>query len=127
MFANDEKKYKEANIDPLEAFSPSMTIGEMKLTLATALAEKAKEQDANAIDTDASIIDNDDTDASIIDNDEPMTLADWAINPKAYCEQIINDMTALKGLIEKDVKPEKLAILDGAIAYMKEVKKVIKK
>ena len=116
LFATDKDKFKDANIDPLTAFDPSMTIGEMKMTLATALADKAKEQDTNAIETTA-----EETTA------EPMTMADWATNPRAYCEQIINDMTALKGLLENDIKPEKLAILDGAIAYMKEVKKSIKK
>ena len=116
LFASDDKKFKEANIDPLTTFNQSMTIGEMKNALATALADKAKEQDDNAIETTA-----EETTA------EPMTMADWATNPKAYCEQIINDMTALKGLIENDIKPEKLAILDGAIAYMKDIKKLIKK
>ena len=53
LFATDDKKFKEANINPLEAFNPSMTIGEMKLALSTALADKAKEQDENAIETTA--------------------------------------------------------------------------
>ena len=141
FFANDAKKFEQANIDPLEVFEPKMTIGEMKLSLATALVDKANEQDANAIDTDGSIIDNEEqtteeqtteeqtTEEQTTEEQttEPMTLADWATNPKAYCEQIINNMTALKGLIEHDIKPEKLTILEGAIAYMKEVKKAIKK
>ena len=136
FFASDAKKFEEANIDPLEVFEPKMTIGEMKLALATALVDKANEQDANAIDTDGSIIDNEEqtteeqtTEEQTTEEQtaEPMTLADWATNPKSYCEQIISDMTALKGLIEHDIKPEKLTILEGAIAYMKEVKKAIKK
>ena len=126
FFANDAKKFEQANINPLDVFEPKMTIGEMKLALATALVDKANEQDVNAIDTDASIIDNEEQ-TTEEQTTEPMTMADWATNPKAYCEQIINDMTALKGLIEGDIKPEKLTILEGAIAYMKEVKKAIKK
>ena len=125
LFASDDKKFKEANIDPLTTFNQSMTIGEMKNALATALADKAKEQDTNAIETTA-----EETTAETTAEEttvEPMTMADWATNPKAYCEQIINDMTALKGLIENDIKPEKMAILDGAIAYMKDIKKLIKK
>ena len=136
LFATDKDKFKDANIDPLTAFDPSMTIGEMKMTLATALADKAKEQDTNAIETTAEETTAEETSAEETTAEEttaeettaePMTMADWATNPRAYCEQIINDMTALKGLLENDIKPEKLAILDGAIAYMKEVKKSIKK
>ena len=136
LFATDKDKFKDANIDPLTAFNPSMTIGEMKMTLATALADKAKEQDTNAIETTAEETTAEETTAEETTAEETtaeettaelMTMADWATNPKAYCEQIINDMTALKGLLENDIKPEKLAILDGAIAYMKEIKKAIKK
>ena len=136
LFASDDKKFKEANIDPLTTFNQSMTIGEMKNALATALADKAKEQDDNAIETTAEETTAEETTAEETTAEEttaeettaePMTMADWATNPKAYCEQIINDMTALKGLIENDIKPEKLAILDGAIAYMKDIKKLIKK
>ena len=134
LFASDDKKFKEANIDPLTTFNQSMTIGEMKNALATALADKAKEQDTNAIETTAeettAETTAEETTAETTAEEttvEPMTMADWATNPKAYCEQIINDMTALKGLIENDIKPEKMAILDGAIAYMKDIKKLIKK
>ena len=150
LFASDAKKFADANIDPLTAFDPSMTIGEMKITLATALADKASEQDKNAIDTDGSIIDNESADNESADNesadnesadnesadnesadnesaDNEPTFNDWASNPKGYCDYILNDMESLKTIIENSVKPEKLAILDGAIAYMKEIKKAIKK
>ena len=127
LFATDDKKFKDANIEPLEMFNPSMTIGEMKNALATALADKAKKQDDNAIETTAEETTAEETTAEETTAEEPKTMADWASNPKAYCEQIINDMTALKSIIENDIKPEKLAILDGAIAYMKDIKKLIKK
>ena len=131
LFASDDKKFKEANIDPLTTFNQSMTIGEMKNVLATALADKAKEQDNNAIETTAIETTAEETTAEETSDDKTIadvaTLADWATNPKAYCEQIINDITALKGLIENDIKPEKMALLDGALAYMKDIKKLLKK
>ena len=127
LFATDDKKFKDANIEPLTMFNPSMTIGEMKNALAAALADKAKEQDDNAIETTAEETTAEETTAEETTAEEPKTMADWASNPKAYCEQIINDMAALKSIIENDVKPEKMALLDGAIAYMKDIKKLIKK
>ena len=150
LFATDDKKFKDAGIDPLTTFDPSMTIGEMKLTLSTALADKAKDQDDNAIDTDASIIDNADNadnandadnadnadnandadngdNANDADNAEPKTMDDWAKDPKAYCDYILSDISNLKTILTDAIKPEKLALIDGAIAYIKDVKKAIKK
>ena len=116
LFATDTQKFKDANIDPLTEFNPSMTIGEMKMTLATALADKAKEQDANAIETTA-----EETTA------EAKTFEEKSKDPKGFCDDIIKDMDELKSILDNVIKPEKMAILDGAIAYMKEIKKAIKK
>ena len=116
LFATDAQKFKDANIDPLTEFNPSMTIGEMKMSLATALADKAKEQDVNAIETTA-----EETTA------EAKTFEEKSKDPKAFCDDIIKDMDDLKSILDNVIKPEKMAILDGAIAYMKEVKKAIKK
>ena len=138
FFASSKSDFEKANINPLEVFTPSMTMGEMKLALTTALTDKATQQDKNAIETTASEVDENEneTTASEVDENEnettasefqSMTLEDWATNPKAYCDQIINDMNALHGILKNSMKPEKLTILEGAIAYMKEVKKAIKK
>ena len=127
FFANDAKKFEQANINPLEVFEPKMTIGEMKLALATALVDKANEQDATAIDTDGSIIDSEEQPNEEQPNEEQPTFNDWAQDPKGYCDYILRDMEALKTLLEDNIKPEKLTVLEGAIAYMKEVKKAIKK
>ena len=59
LIANDEKNFKDAGIEPFEVFKPSMTIKEMKAELQLKLAEKAEKQDANAIDTDGEIVNND--------------------------------------------------------------------
>lgn len=59
LIANDEKSFKDAGIEPFEVFKPTMTIKEMKAELQLKLAEKAEKQDANAIDTDGEIVNND--------------------------------------------------------------------
>lgn len=59
LIANNEKSFKDAGIEPFEVFKPSMTIKEMKAELQLKLAEKAGKQDANAIDTDGEIVNND--------------------------------------------------------------------
>ena len=121
LFSTDAQKFKDANIDPLTKFTPNMTIGEMKMTLATALADKAKEQDDNAIETTAEETTSEETTAEV------KTFEEKSKDPKSFCDDIIKDMNDLKSILDNGIKPEKMAILDGAIAYMKEVKKAIKK
>lgn len=137
-FATDDKKFKSANIDPFVAFTPDMTLAQMKSTLTNALIAKAKEQDENAIDTTATeeMSKNDNsivTEVSpeeVVPEDElspeEMTFNDWAKNPKAYIDYILKDMDALKSIVSDIVKPEKLVYIDGAIDYMKSLKKAIK-
>lgn len=131
LFATDDKKFKEANINPLETFNPSMTIGEMKLALSTALADKAKDQDESAIETTAEEVNETAEEvnetAEEVNETPEQTFNDWANDPKSYCDYILRDMESLKIILDGTIKPEKLAILEGAIAYMKEVKKAIKK
>ena len=126
LFSTDKDKFNDANIDPLTEFTPNMTIGEMKMTLATALADKAKEQDATAIETTAEDTTAEETTAEET-TAEVKTFEEKSKDPKSFCDDIIKDMTDLKSILDNDIKPEKMAILDGAIAYMKEVKKAIKK
>ena len=131
LFATDAQKFKDANIDPLTEFTPNMTIGEMKMTLATALADKAKEQDDNAIETTGEETTGEETTGEETTGEETTgeekTFEEKSKDPKAFCDDIIKDMNDLKSILDNAIKPEKMAILDGAIAYMKEVKKAIKK
>ena len=53
LIATDKAKFEEAGIKPFEVFTPEMSIKDMKSALALALADKSKEQDDNAIDTEA--------------------------------------------------------------------------
>lgn len=68
LIASEEKNFKEAGIEPFEVFTPDMTIKAMKETLALKLEDKAKKQDAEAIDTTAKEVDNSATDNSAADN-----------------------------------------------------------
>ena len=61
LIASDEQKFKDAGIEPFEVFTSDMTIKAMRETLALKLDEKAKQQDANAIDTDGKEVDNNTT------------------------------------------------------------------
>ena len=133
-FANDAEKFKSANINPIEIFDPSMSLAAMKNALTLTLGNKAKEQDENAIEADGSIIDNqsDDTangnqpDDTANDNLDENTFNDWLSNPKGYVDYILKDMEALLEITKDTVKPEKVALLEGAIDYMKQYKKAIK-
>ena len=127
--AQDWNKFKDANIAPFEVFTPEMTLASMKATLTNALIDKAKKQDETAIDTTATDVTTPTTEEPTTEEpstEEPKSLVDYATNPKVYCEDIIKDMTELSKILKGSVKPEKLALLDGAIAYLKDLKKVIK-
>ena len=100
-----------------------MSLASMKNALTLKLTEKAKEQDENAIDTDGSIIDNEPSENSA---DNENTFNDWASNPKAYVDYILSDMQSLLEITKDNVKPEKVALLEGAIDFMKQYKKAIK-
>ena len=130
--AQDWNKFKDANIAPFEVFTPDMTLASMKATLTNALIDKAKIQDETAIDTTATDVITSSTETPSTETpstetpSDEMTFNDWASNPKAYCDYILHDMDALKTILKDNVKAEKLALLDGAIAYLKDLKKSIK-
>lgn len=132
-FATDAEKFKNANINPIDVFEPSMSLAAMKNALTLTLANKAKEQDKNAIETDGSIIDNTPSNESnnadntpIDDNADENTFNDWISNPKGYVDYILRDMESLLEITKDTVKPEKLTLLEGAIDFMKQYKKAIK-
>lgn len=132
-FATDAEKFKNANINPIDVFTPDMSLAAMKNALTLTLANKAKEQDENAIETDGSIIDNQSDDNQSADDNQPIndnpdenTFNDWVSNPKGYVDYILKDMESLLEITKDNVKPEKLTLLEGAIDFMKQYKKAIK-
>lgn len=134
LFATDAKKFEQAGINPIEEFNPKMTIGEMKEALKFKLEDKAKEQDASAIDTTATEV-AEDTTATEVAEDTTATEAaeDTTATEVAEYNAIENIDYMLElakkvreQLTEKKVKPEKMALLDAIEANLKDLKKVAK-
>lgn len=119
-----DKKWANANIDPIESFTPEMTISEMRDELNAVLEDKAKAQDENAIDTDAHEVEN----VSHETSDEN-TFEDQTTGEERTDKDLLNDIMS----IAKELKDrmdyiggEKSCLLDEIIATAKELKKVAK-
>lgn len=119
-----DKKFEDAGINPIETFTPDMTIAEMKDALKAKLEDKAEKQDNSAIETAAII--KEDIEKSIIDNSEEVTemTADVEASPIDRVNEIIELVKQLQS--EVDLKPEKMALFDAVLANLKEIKKEIK-
>lgn len=134
LFATDKKKFDEAGINPIEEFSPKMTIGEMKAHLRNILEDKASNQDANAIDTTATEPENNATEpennATQPENldTEPENAIEVTplMERLEYIDEIKACAKALKDACDK-IRPEKLAILDAITANITDFEKEVKK
>lgn len=119
-----DKKFEDAGINPIDTFTPDMTISEMKDALKAKLEDKAEKQDKSAIDSTAtikegiekSIIDNSDGNSEVAEDVE-VSLIDRA-------NEIIELVKQLQS--EVSLKPEKMAYFDAVLANMKEIKKELK-
>lgn len=124
-----DKKFDEVGINPLEAFTPDMTIGEMQSTLKAKLEDKAEKQDKTAIDTTAKDVENaeratkamQDYYDEVLKEDET---EDVPASPIDRANEIIELVKQLQSEVE--LKPEKMALFDAVLANMKEIKKLIK-
>ena len=116
-----DKKFEDAGIDPIETFTPDMTIAEMKDALKLKLEDKAEKQDNSAIESTATI--KEDIEKSIIDNSEDH-IEDVVAEPIDRVAEIIELVKQLQSEIE--LKPEKMALFDAVLANLKEIKKAIK-
>ena len=119
-----DKKFEDAGINPIDTFTPDMTIAEMKDALKAKLEDKAEKQDNSAIESTATI--KEDIEKSIIDNSEGSTeiTADVEASPIDKANEIIELVKQLQS--EVDLKPEKMALFDAVLANMKEIKKLVK-
>lgn len=126
-----DKKFEENGINPIETFTPDMTINDMKDALKLKLEAKAEKQDATAIDTTAT--EEATEEKSIIDNSEEATATEEPSvenlpknmrNAKEVIEDMLEDAKSLKNLL--NIKPEKMALLDAIEANLKELKKLAK-
>lgn len=116
-----DKKFEDAGINPIETFTPDMTIAEMKDALKAKLEDKAEKQDKSAIESTATI--KEDIEKSIIDNSEE-PIEDVVAEPTDRVAEIIELVKQLQS--EVDLKPEKMALFDAVLANLKEIKKAIK-
>lgn len=116
-----DKKFEEAGINPIETFTPDMTISEMKDALKVKLDDKAEKQDNSAIESTATI--KEDIEKSIIDNSEE-PIEDVVAEPTDRVVEIIELVKQLQS--EVDLKPEKMVLFDSILANLKEIKKAIK-
>ena len=116
-----DKKFEEAGINPIETFTPDMTISEMKDALKIKLDDKAEKQDNSAIESTGTI--KEDIEKSIIDNSEE-PIEDVVTEPTDRVVEIIELVKQLQS--EVDLKPEKMVLFDSILANLKEIKKAIK-
>ena len=120
-----DKKFEDAGVNPLDMFTPDMTIAEMKDALKAKLEDKAEKQDESAIESTATI--KEDIEKSIVDNAEDSTVEvaeDMEASPIDRANEIIELVKQLQS--EVDLKPEKMAYFDAVLANMKEIKKALK-
>ena len=114
--AENKTDFEKANIKPFEMFTPEMTIREMLDTLKLALEDKAKEQDANAIDVDnESTTDNEPT----TDNES-----------KTFKDIVKSEIESLNILIEmgknENIKEKDMSLLEASLDYLKQFEKKLK-
>lgn len=121
-----DKKFDEVGINPLEAFTPDMTIGEMQSALKEKLEDKADKQDKTAIDTTAKEVEDAERATKAMQDyyDEVLEGDEGALPLDEVAQGIINDVKSLRDRV--DLKPEKMALFDAVIANMKEIKKLVK-
>ena len=119
-----DKKFEDAGINPIDTFTPDMTISEMKDALKAKLEDKAEKQDKSAIESTATI--KDDIEKSIIDNsdDNSEVVEDAEASPIDRANEIIELVKQLQS--EVLLKPDKMALFDAVLANMKEIKKALK-
>ena len=119
-----DKKFEDAGVNPLDMFTPDMTIAEMKDALKAVLEDKAEKQDESAIESTATI--KEDIEKSIVDNSEDAAevVEDVEASPIDRANEIIELVKQLQS--EVDLKPEKMAYFDAVLANMKEIKKALK-
>lgn len=119
LIASDEQKFKDAGIEPFEVFTPDMTIKAMKDTLALKLEDKAKEQDANAIDTTAKEVDNNATATTEVDNASATATADSRNEDfNAYLAKLKQASADISAFSKNEPK-EVVQVIDTILGYIK--------
>ena len=120
--AENKKEFKEANLDPFEVFTPDMSWREMVDKLKATLADKAKTQDENAIESSAT----EGAENASAEGAENASAegAEVEKTPIARLNAIMSELLDIRK--ELNLKPEKDLHFDALIATIKEIKKAIK-
>ena len=119
-----DKKFEETGINPIEEFTPDMTIAQMKDALKLRLEEKAEKQDKTAIDTTATEA----TEATATEATEEVTEVTEAteeVTAKSIIDNMLADSKTLAKLMS-DLKPEKKVLIEAIEANLKELRKLAK-
>ena len=115
--ADNKVDFENANIKPFEVFTPDMKVKDMVGYLTKVLSDKAAEQDANAIDV---------TEESA--KAEESTKAEESANLCDYINTTLSNLKYIHEVAEgKGAKAEKMALIDGAMAYLTEFNAYLKK
>lgn len=131
LIATDEKKFKDAGIEPFEVFTPDMTLKTMKETLALKLESKAKDQDENAIDTEGKEVDNGTSDNGTPENNTPENGTSEVEKSreeafKAYHAELLRQAIELATFLEREPK-EVYQVADTIVGYIKTLEKTYNK
>lgn len=120
--AENKREFKEANLDPFEVFTPDMSWREMVDTLKATLADKASEQDNNAIETTAT--EGTGAEGTGAEGTSAEGAGAEEKTPIARLNAIMSELMDIRK--ELNLKPEKDLHFDALIATIKEIKKAIK-
>jgi hypothetical protein len=119
LIASDEQKFKDAGIEPFEVFTPDMTIKAMKDTLALKLEDKAKDQDANAIDTTAKEVDNGATATAEADKASATATAESRNEDFSSYLAKLKQASADLSAFSKNEPKEVVQVIDTILGYIK--------
>lgn len=121
-----DKKFAETGINPIEEFTPEMTIAEMKDALKARLTTKAEEQDKNAIDTTATEATTpEDTTPEATTPEETTPEEETPVTASDIIANMLGECKALYPLMDY-LKPEKKVLIEAIEANLKELKKLAK-
>lgn len=128
MIAQDKAKFEEAGIKPFEVFTPDMKIKDMAQALQDALADKAQAQDSEAIETTGEEVTQETTGEEVSQEStgEEVT-QETPSEPLDTIEYMIKVNNELRDKLKDILKPEKMVLVDGIEAYLKDIKKELKK
>ena len=119
-----DKKFDETGINPIEEFTPDMTIAEMKNALKLKLEEKADHQDKTAVDTTAEEVAENTTAEEVTEATEATEVTE-EVTAKSIIDNMMADLKTLNKLMA-DLKPEKKLLLEGVEYNLKELRKLAK-